>query len=223
MRFRLMSIATLFAIGLLAAPASAQLLFGYEDGETGMPYAGNPASYTVSPSNIGVTQGKQSVQASVLVPTFGGPLSAQLDPVNDASALNITNAINNAQALLIDMTVPNKTFNYGNIDLQFFQEGIRGPGLDADETGFSPTFALSSGSTITLRIPLTNTQFGSPRITLDPSKPWAYQVDLAFGVNPGITGFDFQFDNLRVVPEPATWGILSMGAVALGMVRRRRR
>jgi hypothetical protein len=31
------------------------------------------------------------------------------------------------------------------------------------------------------------------------------------------------FDNVRVaIPEPATWGLLSLGAVALGMIRRRR-
>ena len=203
---------------LLAAPVSAQLLFGYENGESGMPYIGNPAAYVVTPSNVGVTQGVQSIQATVPVPLFGGPQNAFL---TDAARATV---INNSPYMLIDMTVPNKGFNFGNIDVTFFQTGIRGPGNDADETGFSPTFALSSGSTVTLQIPLTNTQFGTPHITLDPSQPWAYQIDMSFVAAAGVTGpYTFQFDNLRAVPEPASLGLISMGAVVFGFVSRRRR
>jgi hypothetical protein len=202
---------------LFAAPASAQLLFGYENGEAGMPYIGNPGAYTPSLSNVGVTQGVQSLEVSTPGPAkpFGGPQSAQL---TDAARANL---INNSPAVLIDMTVPNIPFGFGNIDLQFFQTGIRGPGNDADETAFSPTFALSSGQTITLQIPLTNTQFGTPHITLDPNQPWAYQIDLSF--NTTAAGpYVFQFDNLRAIPEPATIGLLGVGAVVFGVMRRRR-
>jgi PEP-CTERM motif len=203
---------------LYAAPVSAQLLFGYENGEIGMPYIGNPPAYVPTLSNVGVTQGVQSLQVTVPAAGFGGPQSATLTDAARATT------INNSPFMLIDMTVPNTQFNFGNIDVTFFQTGIRGPGLDADETGFSPTFALSSGSTVTLQIPLTNTQFGTPHITLDPSQPWAYQIDLSFGPAQGMVGpYTFQFDNLRVVPEPATLGMLSMGAVVLGFVSRRRR
>src|SRR5688572_4934784 len=201
-------------IGLFAAPLSAQTLFSYEAGETGQPYIGNPALYTVSTSlTTGVTHGLQAIQVSIPVPAFGGPQSAVF---TDA---NLANLINGADELLIDMTVPNIPFGFGNIDLQFFQDEIR-PGFDFDETRFSPTFATSSGQTITLAIPLTTTQFGSPRITLDPTEPWAYQIDLSF--NSAAQGpFVFQFDNLRVVPEPAS--MVGVGLLALSLVARRRR
>ncbi len=209
-------IMSVLLVVLIAAPASAQLLFGYEDGETGSPYSGNPAAYVVTPSNVGVTQGLQSIQATVPVPTYGGVLSSQF---TDAV---LANTINSAPYVLIDMTVPDKVFNWGNIDLAFFQTDIR-PGADGDETGWSPTFALSPGQTVTLQIPLTNTQFGSPHITLDPAQPWSYQINMSFSPGDNVTGpYVFQFDNLRAVPEPATWGLLTLGAVVLGVVRRRR-
>jgi len=199
---------------LCAASANAQLLFSYEAGETGMPYVGNPGIYTITSSTTGVTQGLTSLQASVPVPTFGGPTNATR--FTDAVRAAI---INGAPAVAIDMTVPQTAFGFGNIDLQFFQDGLRG-GAGFDETGFSPTFATSSGQTITLQIPLTNTQFGSPRITLNPSVPWAYQIDLSF--NSAAPGpYVFQFDNLRAVPEPAMLsGCALMGGITL--LRRRR-
>ncbi|HEY2759824.1 MAG TPA: PEP-CTERM sorting domain-containing protein, partial [Pirellulales bacterium] len=87
---------------------------------------------------------------------------------------------------------------------------------------FSPDFTGSAGSTVTLKIPLNVTQFGTPHITLDPSQPWAYQIDLSF--NSAAAGpFTFQFDNLRVVPEPASCGLFALGLVAAGFARRRRR
>jgi hypothetical protein len=206
--------AAVFVVMLCTASANAQLLFSYETGETGLPYVGNPPIYTVTLSNVGVTNGVQSLQVSVPVPTFGGPTNATR--FTDAARANL---INSSDFLAIDMTVPNIPFGFGNIDLQFFQTNIR-PGFDADETRFSPTFATSSGQTITLIIPTTTTQFGSPRIHLDPTQPWAYQIDLSFNsANAG--PFVFQFDNLRAIPEPATIG----GAALLGgltLLRRRR-
>lgn len=207
-----------------AASANAQLLFGYEAGEIGFPYAGNPAAYTVATTNTAppVTQGTQAITASIGagLQLFGGPGSAAF---TDAARANL---INSSPAVLIDMTVPDPNpgvndFNFGNIDLQFFQTGIR-PGGDNDETGFSSTFAFSDGQTITLMMPLTNTQFGSPHITLNPNMPWSYQIDLSFGRAAGNTGpLTFGFDNLRAIPEPAA--LLSAGAMgALMLIRRRR-
>jgi hypothetical protein len=202
-----------FMVMLCAASANAQTLFSYEIAEPGTPYIGNPALYTVTPSVIGVTNGVQSLQASVPVPAFGGPQSAFL---TDAARANL---INSSDFLAIDMTVPNVAFGFGNIDLQFFQTNIR-PGFNADETRFSPTFATSSGQTITLIIPTTLTQFGTSRIHLDPTQPWAYQIDLSF--NSAAPGpFVFQFDNLRAIPEPAMLsGCALMGGLAV--LRRRR-
>jgi len=214
MKVLLLGAAFCAAMCLSTTLVRAQLLFSYEPGEPGMPYAGNPGIYTVSTSTTtGVTNGTQSIQASVPVPQFGGPgSSAFTDAVRAA-------AINGAPAVAIDMTVPSKSFGFGNIDLQFFQTGMRG-GAGFDEARFSPTFATSSGQTITLQIPLTTTQFATPHILLDPLLPWSYQIDLSF--NSADQGpFVFQFDNLRAVPEPASSALLAIGGVAVGTLRRR--
>jgi hypothetical protein len=214
--------AVLTVLCLGAPTVRAQLLFSYEPGEPGLPYIGNPGTYTVTTSTTtGVTNGTQSITATIGGAAFGGPQSASMDPTTNSAVLAKTLALNTAPAVLIDMTVPNKQFNFGNIDLSFFQTGIRGPGLDADETGFSSTFATSPGQTITLQIPLTNTQFGTPHLTLDPTKPWAYQIDLSFGVPAGQGPYTFAFDNLRVVPEPASALALCAGG-GLMFLRRRR-
>jgi hypothetical protein len=196
------------AVCLSTTFVRAQTLFSYEPGEPGMPYTGNPGIYTASTSTTtGVTNGTQAVQVSVPIPAFGGPGSAALTDALRAAEIDA------APAVAIDMTVPNKTFGFGNIDLQFFQAGMRG-GAGNDEARFSPTFALSPGQTITLQIPLDNTQFGSPHILLDPALPWSYQIDLSF--NSADTGpFVFQFDNLRVVPEPTSLLSIAMGALLL--------
>jgi len=203
-----------FVVMLCTASANAQLLFSYEAGETGMPYIGNPALYVTSTSTTtGVTNGLQALQVTVPIPTFGGPTNATR--FTDAARANL---INSSDFLAIDMTVPNIPFGFGNIDLQFFQTNIR-PGFDADETRFSPTFATSSGQTVTLIIPTTTTQFGTSRIHIDPSQPWAYQIDLSFNsANQG--PFTFQFDNLRAIPEPAA---LSGCALVSGLTLLRRR
>jgi len=215
MKSALFCAAAVFVVMLCVTSAQAQLLFSYEAGETGMPYVGNPPLYTVSTSvTTGVTNGAQALQVSVPLPTFGGPTNATR--FTDAARANL---INNSDFLAIDMTVPNIPFGFGNIDLTFFQTNIR-PGFDADETRFSPTFAASSGSTVTLIIPTTTTQFGTPRIHLDPTQPWAYQIDMSF--NSAANGpFVFQFDNLRAIPEPATLSCCAL-AGGLALLRRRR-
>jgi hypothetical protein len=215
MKYFSLCAATVAALLLSTASARAQTLFSYEVGELGMPYIGNPATYIPAAGVLGVTNGVASLQVTGLVIAFGGPQSAFL---TDAARAN---AINAAPAVLIDMTLPtNATFGFGNIDLTFFQTNIR-PGFNNDETGFSGTFALAApGSTITLQIPLTNTQFGTPHLTLDPGQPWAYQIDLSFN-SPSPAPYVFHFDNLRVVPEPAT---AALGALlGGGLVLRRRR
>lgn len=204
-----------------AASANAQLLFSFEPGEPGLPYTGNPPVYTVATTTSAppVTHGTQAITASLTSGQFfGGPASSQF---TDALRAAI---INGAPAVQIDMTVPDPRpgiadFNFGNIDLQFFQTGIR-PGGDADETRFSPTFALSDGQTITLEIPLTDTQFGTPHITINPANPWSWQIDLSFGRATGNTGpLTFGFDNLRAVPEPGA--LVLLGLAGLALVRRR--
>src|SRR5262245_32143221 len=115
------------AVCLCAASANAQLLFGFEAGEPGLPYAGNPAPYVVTTTNTSppVTQGTQAINATINAGAFfGGPGSSAF---TDAARANI---ISSALALLIDMTVPDPTpgapdFNFGNIDMTFFQTGIR--------------------------------------------------------------------------------------------------
>ncbi len=216
MKILLLGTAFCAAVCLSTTLTRAQTLFSYETGEPGTPYAGNPALYTTSTSTTtGVTAGTQALQVSVPIPAvFGGPGSAAFTDATRAAT------INSAPAVAIDMTVPSQSFGFGNIDLTFFQAGMRG-GAGSDETAFSPTFALSSGSTVTLQIPLTNTQFGTPHIAIDPTLPWSYQIDMSF--NSAAAGpFVFQFDNLRAVPEPASIGLIaSAGAWLLGSRRRR--
>jgi hypothetical protein len=219
MRLSLFCAAAVVLVG--AATADAQLLFGFEDGEPGHPYTGNPAPYVTSITTTAppVTQGTQALSVTINAGQFfGGPGSAAF---TDALRAAI---INGAPAVQIDMTVPDPRpgtpdFNFGNIDLQFFQPGIR-PGGDADETRFSPTFATSDGQTITLLIPLTNTQFGTPHLTINPALPWSYQIDLSFGRATGNDGpLTFGFDNLRAVPEPGALALIGM--LGLGLLRRR--
>ena len=215
MKSLLLGAAFCAAVCLSTTLVRGQTVFSYEPGEPGMPYTGNPGIYITSTSTTtGVTQGAQSLQTSVAAPAiFGGPgSSAFTDAVRAAE-------IDAAPAVAIDMTVPNKSFGFGNIDLQFFQTGMRG-GAGSDEARFSPTFATSPGQTITLQIPLTTTQFGTPHILIDPALPWSYQIDLSF--NSADQGpFVFQFDNLRAVPEPASSALLAIGGVAVGTLRRR--
>ena len=183
------------AVCLSTTLVRAQTVFSYEPGEPGMPYAGNPGIYIASTSTTtGVTNGTQSLQVSVAAAAiFGGPGSAALTDAVRATEIDA------APAVAIDMTVPNKSFGFGNIDLQFFQTGMRG-GAGSDEARFSPTFATSPGQTITLQIPLTTTQFGTPHILIDPALPWSYQIDLSF--NSADAGpFVFQFDNLLQATE----------------------
>jgi hypothetical protein len=201
-----------------ASSARAQLLFGYEAAEPGMPYTGNsPAVYTVGTSTTnGVTQGLQSLQVTGAFPSFGGPASSAL---TDATRVAL---LNGAPAVLIDMTVPNVAFGFGNIDLHFFQPA-NPVALEQDqETNFSPTFATSSGQTVTLRIPLTlQGRPANTKLHLDPTQPFSYQIDLSY--NSAADGpFTFYFDNLRaeVVPEPTSLAGCAAGALFL---RRRRR
>ena len=219
-----LSAAAVAVVLLGAASANAQLLFGYEAGEPGAPYVGNPPVYVVATSTTTppVTQGTQAITATIASgQLFGGPQSASLTDATRAAL------INNAPFVAIDMTVPDPRpgvadFNFGNIDLQFFQPGIR-PGADADETRFSQSFAPSEGQTVTLFIPLTETQFGTPHITLNPSQPWSYQIDLSFGRAAGNTGpLTFGFDNLRAVPEPGS-ALFAVGTIGLMLARRRAR
>ena len=221
MRYSLMCLAAAIILGA-ATGANAQLLFSFEDGEPGLPYAGNPGAYVVATTTTAppVTHGTQAITATISAGAlFGGPGSAAFTDAVRAAV------INGNPAIQIDMTVPDPRpgtpdFNFGNIDLTFFQTGIR-PGGDADETRFSPTFALSEGQTITLEIPLTDTQFGTPHVNINPAQPWSWQIDLSFGRATGNTGpLTFGFDNVRAVPEPA--GALALvGFVGLGLLRRR--
>jgi len=203
---------------ICAGSAWAQTtVFSYEPGEAGMPYHGNPGTYVVGTSTtVGVTHGTQSLSVTSNLITFGGPQSSLFSDNGRAFLFN------GATDVLIDMTVPqNVTFGFGNIDLTFFQTGMRG-GAGFDETRFSPTFATAApGSTITLDIPLTNTQFGSPRIVLDGSQPWAYQIDLSYNTGSS-PPFTFNFDNLRLVPEPASAGMLCLLSGTLLGKRRQR-
>src|SRR5688572_26553010 len=77
MRLSMLCAAAVVLVG--AASADAQLLFGYEAGEPGHPYAGNPAPYVTSivTTTPPVTQGTQALSTTINAGQFfGGPGSA---------------------------------------------------------------------------------------------------------------------------------------------------
>lgn len=207
-----------------ANSANAAVVFGFEPGESDLPFTGNgPFDYSTGISTTtGVTQGTQALSITASDNSFGGALSA--------SAVNATAAalLDSATSVTLDLTVPNFTFNYGNIDLHFFQPMNANAQNQSQETKFSPTFATSSGSTVTLTIPLAlQSRPSGTSLNLDPTLPFSYQIDFSFGpdVNEdaGQT-ITFDVDNISTttVPEPASLAGVGIASAAL-MSRRRKR
>jgi len=214
------------AIAFTAVSANAQLIFGYEANEPGLPYTGVPAAYTAGTSNVPspagpVTQGLQAITVSTTTGGFGGPRSSVL---TDAGRVAL---FNTRPSITLDVQLPSVQLNFGNLDLHIFQGGNPNPALQDQETAFSlgnlGAFAPNSHQTVT--IPLTGLQIGGNaqgHVELDPTLPWQYQIDIAVGYAAPITGgVTWGFDNMQAVPEPAS--IVGASIVLGGLVLGRRR
>ena len=222
--------------GVLAATAmtitgaslaqASTLLYGFESGDSpdavdGFAKNGGPATFTVTPSNIGVTQGSNSALFTVTPAGFAGAITSSLPP---ALSDPTTNAIS------LDLTVPSDfTYSggYALIGVTIFiynpttadAEQFQVAGSDEQAIPFS-----TPGVTTPLNIPLT----GADPLT---GATVPYAAILAEGYVP--TGFEFFFDknaaitvaidNVQAVgvPEPASLGLAALGAGSL-LTRRRR-
>ena len=224
------------AIVLSAATAKAQLAYSFETGTLTAPdgFGPNGGGVTVSQDTIGATQGPHSMKVAVVTgATFVGALTGLVTPTPTAAVINNPPGVD---SILLDMTINQGDAFTGGFDVL----GVTVFGTDGVSFGLQAQFAplihiegKAAGQYLNLSIPLTG--------ATNPSTFATNQTfNQIFGVGPGkLTPTGFQFflnksndapstvyiDNVRIgsVPEPASLGLVSMGAVVFGFVSRRRR
>jgi len=225
------------AVLLSAATVKAQLVYSFEappvnpDG-----FGPNGGGVTISQDTIGATNGLSSMKVAV-VPgaTFVGALTGVVNPlIGDPPGVS---------AITFDLTVPQGGTFTGAFDLigvTIFGASQPGPGqqfgLQAQFADFEHIDGKGPG-TYPVQIDLTS---ATHPLTFAAGQSFN-QIFGTVGSGPNDiipTGFQFfinksndaattvYIDNVRVigsVPEPASLGLLSMGAVVFGFVSRRRR
>jgi hypothetical protein len=232
MRNRLVCIATTVAILCCAAGAHAQVSLAYSF-ETIVPTGqGAPptgpdgffgAGATVTQDTIGATHGDFSMKYDVGVGGFVGARTETVIPL----ALNNPPGV---KAVLFDVNIPAAFAG------TFAVIGISGFGHDLDNASFGNPFQfadeenihLAPGQYKNLRINLDtdlfsglsfNDRFGDDTNDLDVVSQFQLYMNKT-ALNP----FTVYIDNVRlVVPEPATFSLVGVGAVVLGAMRRRSR
>jgi hypothetical protein len=180
------------------------------------------AGATVSQDTIGATHGSFSMKYDVGVGGFVGARTETVIPL----ALNNPPGV---KYVLFDVNIPAAFAG------TFAVIGISGFGHDLDNASFGNPFQfadeenihLAPGQYRDLRINLDtdlfsgqsfNDRFGDDTNDLDVVS----QFQLYMNKN-ALNPFTVYIDNVRlVVPEPATFGLLGIGAVVLGGMRRRR-
>jgi hypothetical protein len=217
-----MAVAMLVCAG--GAQAQVTLAYSYEvlDG-LGQPDGFFGAGATVTQDTIGATHGDHSMKYDVGV---GGFVGARTETVIPA-ALNNPPGV---KYVLFDVNIPAA---FGGT---FAVIGISGFGHDLDNASFGNPFQfadeeninLAPGQYTDLRIDLDldlftgqsfNDRFGSDTSDLDVVSQFQFFINKT--IASPITVY---IDNVRlVVPEPATFGLLGVGAVVLGAFGRRRR
>lgn len=227
------------AILMYAGSAHAQLAYSFESPAVNPDGFGpNGAGVTITQDTIGATQGTHSLKASVVTgATFVGALTGNVNSlINDPPGVN---------SLLFDMTIgPNDVFPgaFALVGVTIFgasqpdYPGGQQFGLQAQFADFEHIDGKAPG-TYTVQIdlnsathPLTfatgqsfNQIFGTVGSGANDVIPTGVQFFLNKSNDAPLTVY---IDNVRVVgtvPEPATIGMLSMGAVVFGSFIRRRR
>lgn len=213
-----------------SSSAHATLAYSFE-GATADGFGPNGGGVTVTQDTIGVTDGVNSLKASVVGgATFVGALTGNITPpIGDPPGI---------QSILFDLTIPQGgefTGGFAVIGVTIFGASQPGPGqlfgLQAQFADFEHIGGKAAG-TYTVQIDL-----ASATNQVDFSTGSFNDIFGVVGDGPLVqipTGFQFflnksndapltvYIDNVRtVIPEPATAAMLSLGALAFGLFRRR--
>jgi hypothetical protein len=230
MRNRLVCVATMFAIVCSAATVFAVADYSFE---TIAPSGANPPGpdgffglgATVSQDTIGATDLLHSMKYDVGV---GGFVGARTEIV--PATLNNPPGVT---AVMFDVTIPQAyPDTFANMGVTVFGHELNAPGgpVFGQQVQFANEYALAGKAAGTYKNQL---------ITLDtsvgPYRP-GESFNQIFGPDPNdltvssafqfyinknvLTPITIYLDNVRFVPEPASWALLSLGLPAI--VRRRR-
>ena len=224
MKNGLLCIAAGLAILCSGGPVAAALLYDMEGAPPPSGFGPN-GLVSVTQSTIGVTEGFNSMRVEPDAgQTFVGALTGIAPP-----------ALSSADGILLDLTI-NQGEEYAGVgfgDMGVTIYGYKGAvfGISVQFADYTSIAAKSAGTYSDIAFGLDNSIQGGP--TFGKS----LKQILADGDLDGLTGFQLYFnqtgdspivayiDNIRSysVPEPATGLLLGIGAIAVGLVARRRR
>lgn len=214
-------IAAGLAILCSGGPVAAALLYDMEGAPPPSGFGPN-GGISVTQSTIGVTQGSKSMRVE---PDSGQTFVGALTGVVPA-------ALPSATGVLLDLTI-NAGEEYagaGFADMGVTIYGYKGAtfGISVQFADYTSIAAKSAGTYLDIPFGLDNSIQGGP--TFGKS----LQQILDEGILDGVTGFQLYFnqtgdspvvayiDNIRSIPEPATGLLLGIGAIAVGLIARRR-
>lgn len=232
MKTTLLGVIAVAMIACTSSSAHATLAYSFEGGSPPDGFGPNGGGVTVTQDTIGATDGINSLKASVVNgATFVGALTGNIPaPIGDPPGI---------QSIFFDLTIPQGgefTGGFAVVGVTIFGASQPGPGqqfgLQAQFADFEHIGGKAAG-TYTVQIDLSSATHPTTFAT-------GQSFNQIFGPNPGApndiipTGFQFfinksndapvtiYIDNVRtLVPEPATAAMLSLGAIGLGLVRRR--
>lgn len=215
------------AIVFCAGTVRAQLLYSFEGSPPPSGFGPNGGGVTVSQDTIGATDGANSMKMSVVTgATFVGALTSNVPaPLNNPPGVD---------SVLFDMTIDANdaftgAFDIIGVTVFGFNAGLGQFGLQAQFGPFIHIDGKAPGTYLDQQINLTGAT--NP---LDFTPNETFNQIFGPGANQ-LTPSGFQFfinksndapttvyiDNVRVVatvPEPATLGLVGMGAIVLGAI-----